>query len=153
MAFENRAFNIDQIEGLPAHFYAKAAPRLNPDQRLAHAESFFAALGAEIRHGGNRAFYCPSTDHVQMPDFVSFKSAESYYATLAHECTHYAVSRIMPHGLRGGLDFRGPAMRRFGIIWCEKRAGRAARRNAFNAIGAVHLSLRRPAWPHVPRRG
>jgi Antirestriction protein len=56
---------------------------------MAHVESFFAALGADVRHGGNRAFYCPSTDHVQMPDFTSFKSAESYYATLAHECTHW----------------------------------------------------------------
>ena len=52
-------FNVEQIEGLPAHYYAKAEPRLNPDQRLDQAESFFAALGADIRHGGNRAFYCP----------------------------------------------------------------------------------------------
>lgn len=82
-------FNVEQIEGLPAHYTAKAEPRLNLGQRIAHAESFFDALGADIRHGGNRAFYLPGEDFVQMPDFESFKDSGSYYATLAHECTHW----------------------------------------------------------------
>lgn len=82
-------FNVEQIDDLPAHYYAKAAPVLDPVQRIAHAESYFAALGADIRHGGNMAFYAISSDHVQMPPFESFRDAESYYATLAHECTHW----------------------------------------------------------------
>lgn len=82
-------FNVDQIEGLPAHFYAVAEPKLDPVQRIEHAEQFFASTGAEIRHGGNQAYYAVGTDYVQMPPFVSFKDAESYYATLAHECTHW----------------------------------------------------------------
>lgn len=82
-------FNIDQIEGLPEHFYAVAEPKLDPVQRIEHAERFFAETGAEIRHGGNQAYYAVGTDYVQMPPFVSFKDAESYYATLAHECTHW----------------------------------------------------------------
>jgi antirestriction protein ArdC len=82
-------FNVEQIEGLPEHFYAKAAPRLDPVQRIEGADSFFAATGAEIRHGGNMAFYSLTHDRVQMPPFESFRDAESYYATLAHECTHW----------------------------------------------------------------
>ncbi len=82
-------FNVEQIDDLPAHYYAKAAPTLDPVQRIAHAETYFAALGADIRHGGNMAFYAISSDHVQMPPFESFRDAESYYATLAHECTHW----------------------------------------------------------------
>lgn len=82
-------FNVDQIEGLPEHFYAVAEPKLDPVQRIEHAERFFAETGAEIRHGGNQAYYAVGTDYVQMPPFVSFKDAESYYATLAHECTHW----------------------------------------------------------------
>lgn len=82
-------FNVEQIEGLPAHYHAKAAPRLNLQQRIENAENFFAATGADIRHGGNAAFYNPTADYVQMPDFESFKSAESYYATLGHECVHW----------------------------------------------------------------
>jgi antirestriction protein ArdC len=82
-------FNVEQIEGLPAHYTATAAPVLDPVQRNTQAEAFFAALAADIRHGGNMAFYAVSSDHVQMPPFESFRDAESYYATLAHECTHW----------------------------------------------------------------
>lgn len=49
-------FCVDQIEGLPAHFYAKAGTFKNPDQRNAEAGAFFAGTGATIRHGGNAAF-------------------------------------------------------------------------------------------------
>jgi antirestriction protein ArdC len=74
---------------LPPHFTAPAAPTLDPVARIAHAESFFAATGADIRHGGNQAYYVPSRDFVQMPPFETFKDAESYYATLGHECCHW----------------------------------------------------------------
>ena len=99
-------FNVEQIEGLPAHYTAVAEPRLNPEQRIVHAESFFAALGADIRHGGNSAYYAPGPDTVQMPDFAAFESAGSYYATLAHECTHNADLRIMPRRLRTPLQIK-----------------------------------------------
>lgn len=82
-------FNVEQIEGLPAHFYAVAEPQLDPVQRINLVEQFFAATGADIRHGGNRAYYAVGADYVQMPPFEAFRDAESYYATLAHECTHW----------------------------------------------------------------
>jgi antirestriction protein ArdC len=82
-------FNVDQIDGLPENFYAKAAPPADNLSRIEHAEKFFAAQNATIRHGGNRAYYAEGLDYVQMPDFVSFRDAESYYATLAHEVTHW----------------------------------------------------------------
>jgi antirestriction protein ArdC len=82
-------FNVEQIDGLPAHYHATAAPVLDPVQRIEKAETFFAATRADIRHGGNMAFYAISSDHVQMPPFESFRDSQSYYATLAHECTHW----------------------------------------------------------------
>lgn len=82
-------FNVEQVEGLPAHFHAVSAPRLDPVQRIAHADAFFAATGADVRHGGNRAYYAQAPDYVQSPPFESFADPESYYATLAHECTHW----------------------------------------------------------------
>jgi antirestriction protein ArdC len=82
-------FNVEQIEGLPAHFYAPAAPQLDTARRIEAADRFFASTGADIRHGGNQAYYAATPDYVQMPPFVSFKDAESYYATLAHEMTHW----------------------------------------------------------------
>jgi antirestriction protein ArdC len=54
-----------------------------------HAESFFTATGADIRNGGNQAYYAIGSDRIQMPPFESFRDAESYYATLAHETTHW----------------------------------------------------------------
>jgi antirestriction protein ArdC len=82
-------FNVEQIDGLPERFYAKAEPRGETVQRIAHAESFFAATGANVVHGGSRACYVPSTDNVHMPCIDFFRDAESYYATLAHETTHW----------------------------------------------------------------
>jgi antirestriction protein ArdC len=86
-------FNVEQIEGLPAQFHAVAEPRLDPVQRVEHAESFFAGTQADIRHGGNMAYYNIGSDFVQMPPFEAFRDAESYYATLAHECTHWTRHR------------------------------------------------------------
>ncbi len=50
-------FNVEQIEGLPAHFHALAEPRLDPVQQIERADSFFTATRADIRHGGNMAYY------------------------------------------------------------------------------------------------
>jgi antirestriction protein ArdC len=82
-------FNVEQIDGLPEHYYAKPAPRAETVQRIAHAEKFFRATGATVRHGGTMACYSVTHDVVQMPPFESFRDAESYYATLAHEGTHW----------------------------------------------------------------
>jgi antirestriction protein ArdC len=82
-------FNVEQVDGLPDHFHAPASARLDPVQRIAKADEFFSAARADLRHGGNRAFYSPSSDHVQMPPLETFRDAESYYATLAHEFTHW----------------------------------------------------------------
>ncbi|ODR99523.1 antirestriction protein [Methyloceanibacter methanicus] len=82
-------FNVEQIEDLPAHYYARAESTSNPDERLAHAEAFFAKVGASIQNGGNSAYYRMASDHIQMPSFEAFINAQSYYATLAHESVHW----------------------------------------------------------------
>ncbi|WP_372837479.1 ArdC family protein [Phaeovulum sp.] len=82
-------FNAEQVEGLPAHFYALQEPVLDPVARIEPAERFFASVGAQITHGGDRACYSVALDRVQMPPFEAFRDAESYYATLAHELTHW----------------------------------------------------------------
>nr|WP_302474489.1 zincin-like metallopeptidase domain-containing protein [Roseococcus sp. MDT2-1-1] len=53
------------------------------------ADEFFAAVSADVRHGGDRAYYTMAEDRVQMPPFEAFRDAESNYATLAHELTHW----------------------------------------------------------------
>ncbi len=82
-------FNAEQVDGLPAHFHTGPEPVRDPIQRIEHAEAFVASTGARIEHGGAKAFYRPSDDRVQMPPFEAFRDAEAYYATLAHELTHW----------------------------------------------------------------
>jgi antirestriction protein ArdC len=82
-------FNVEQIDGLPEHFYPTPAPRSEELLRIEQAEAFFAATKAVVRHSGTQAYYSISSDHVQMPPFEIFRDAESYYATLAHETTHW----------------------------------------------------------------
>ena len=83
-------FNVEQIDSLPGHYYAKPAPKFeNAPERIAHAETFFANIRADIRHRGTQAFYAQGPDYIQLPPIEAFRNAESYYATLAHESAHW----------------------------------------------------------------
>ena len=82
-------FNCEQIDGLPTHFYATSAPKNAAPERIATAEGFAASTRADIRAGGNRAFYSVSGDYVQVPRIECFADAEGYYGTLLHELTHW----------------------------------------------------------------
>jgi antirestriction protein ArdC len=83
-------FNAEQCEDLPALYTAKShPPALTPLQRIERADRFFAATGADIRHGGTRAYYAEGPDYVQMPPFETFRDAESFAATMAHELCHW----------------------------------------------------------------
>ena len=82
-------FNLDQIEDLPERYRPEPAAPQEPLVRLAEAEAFFGHLSADIRHGGVQAYYAIHPDYVQLPPFDCFEDPESYYATLAHECTHW----------------------------------------------------------------
>jgi antirestriction protein ArdC len=82
-------FNVEQIEGLPEHYYGKPVVNTTPVERISHAEAFFAATKADIRYRGDRAFYSNDGDYIQMPVIEAFRDAESFNATLAHESTHW----------------------------------------------------------------
>jgi antirestriction protein ArdC len=85
-------FSAEQVEG-----YALPSVDTTPNvvEPIVHAEAFVAQTGAQIVHGGSRAFYRPATDHIQMPPREAFigtttsTPVESYYATLLHELTHW----------------------------------------------------------------
>jgi antirestriction protein ArdC len=81
-------FNVDQVSGLPEHFYARQQPNRNLEERLDAVEEFFKAVPIEKRHGGNRAYYSPNEDYIQLPPYDSFATRSSFYATLSHESIH-----------------------------------------------------------------
>lgn len=82
-------FNAEQVEGLPGRFYALAEPPKDGMEPIGRAERFVAGTGADVRHGGNLAYYAQTGDYVQLPPFVAFRDAESYAATAVHELAHW----------------------------------------------------------------
>jgi antirestriction protein ArdC len=101
-------FNVEQIDGLPAHYYAQPSNPLPLSERLAHADQFITATGAVIHLGGNQAYYSPAADRIQLPPFEAFKDKESFYATALHELVHFTR-----HETRLDRDF---GRQRFGDV-------------------------------------
>ena len=78
-------FNRDQCDGMPE--LEGEAPRTE-FERHAAAEAMIEATGADIRHGGDRAFYNRSDDKIQLPKRERFHNTESYYSAAFHELVH-----------------------------------------------------------------
>lgn len=84
-----KVFNVEQCEGLtvPAIDESAEDKVFSP---IEQAESIFEAMPQcpDVRFGGNRAYYSPSLDYVQMPVKESFDTPDAYYNTLFHELAH-----------------------------------------------------------------
>ena len=83
-----RVFNIDQCEGLPEDLYA-ASPKLPECEIIPQAQALIEATGADFRIGGDRAFYVPSKDFIQVPPQPAFRDQINYYRTCFHELGHW----------------------------------------------------------------
>lgn len=87
-------FSIEQTTGLDQYRIGNTQPTDTIFERLEAAERLIKATGVDLRHGGNRAFYSPSQDRIQMPRRGQFESSEAYYETLMHELVHWSEQRI-----------------------------------------------------------
>lgn len=112
-----KVFNANQIEGLPEEYYrsqAKASEENNSKELdiLPRLEEFIKNTKANIRHGGIKAYYRASTDHIQIPEMKCFKNSNSYYSTICHELTHWSGGKERLNRNLGGKRFgdRGYAM-------------------------------------------
>src|SRR6202789_741592 len=83
-------FHASQIDGIADYVppTIEEAPWRAPEA----AEIILANSGAVVRIGGDRAFYSPSTDHIQMPPQSAFTTAEGFCGTLIHEMSHWSGS-------------------------------------------------------------
>lgn len=84
-------FNADQIDGLPAYFYPSVeepAP-IDPSVHQGAIDRFFGAIPAEVRHGGDQAYFSPTFDHIQMPCPRSFRTMDHYASVRGHETCHW----------------------------------------------------------------
>ena len=80
-------FNVAQCDGLRPGLDPDPAP-LPERQIVPVAEQVIAASGIDFRVGGNRAFYVPAQDYVQVPPQPAFFEQINYYRTCLHELTH-----------------------------------------------------------------
>jgi antirestriction protein ArdC len=87
-------FHASQIEGI-AEFVPSTieeAPWRAPEA----AETIVTNSKAVVRIGGDKAFFSPVTDHIQMPPLHAFHTATGFASTLLHELGHWsgATSRL-----------------------------------------------------------
>ena len=93
-------FNAEQIDGLPP-LTPRVAASWDAQER---AEEILQKSGATITHkAGDRAFYRPSTDTIQLPNREQFDSADKYYSTALHELGHWTG-----HETRLNRDLKHP---------------------------------------------
>jgi antirestriction protein ArdC len=81
-------FHASQIDGVPPY----KTPGIE-DATWTRPEAAAIILqnsGAVIRTGGDRAFYSPLTDHIQLPPEVSFSGPADFAATALHELGHWS---------------------------------------------------------------
>lgn len=82
-------FNLEQCENISTEKFQELKPMVRPEG-FDDLESFIAATGAVIRHGGDKAaYYGSSRDFIIMPRVEQFTETEGYYGTLLHELTHW----------------------------------------------------------------
>ena len=83
-------FNVDQCEGIPADIIPALDDNTNTLEPIEAAEQLISSmpLCPSISYGGNRAFYSPSADRVQLPALEQYEIAEEYYSTAFHELAH-----------------------------------------------------------------
>lgn len=80
-------FNLDQCEGLPVD-PASMVTTHNEAVLIPRAEALIVATGADIRIGGNDAYYAPATDHICVPPREVYYEPINWYRTILHELAH-----------------------------------------------------------------
>jgi antirestriction protein ArdC len=81
-------FNTDQCENLPRELTSAPAP-VPEGLILPHAEALIAATGADFRIRGDRAFYSPNYDFIQVPRPEAYYEPINWHRTALHELGHW----------------------------------------------------------------
>lgn len=82
-----RVFNGDVIEGIPARELHIAAPE-EKIERVEQLFKYWSENEAQIRYGGEEAYYSPTFDRIQLPDREKFNNENEHYSAGLHEMGH-----------------------------------------------------------------
>jgi antirestriction protein ArdC len=94
-------FNVAQCEGLPDDIAVTVPPPL-PSMIEPTVEALINATGIDFRIGGDRAFYVPNHDYVQVPPPAAYFEPINWHRTALHELGH-----ATGHASRLGRDLGG----------------------------------------------
>ncbi len=93
-------FNLEQIDGITAPVEEQPVNSFSP---IEQAELVIRNMPSRpnILHGGERAFYSPKLDFIQLPPKEAFTSPEEFYSTAFHELAHSSghASRLSRKGI------------------------------------------------------
>lgn len=81
-------FNTDQCEGLPERLVTTPPP-IPQGLILPQAEALIRATGATLHIGGERAFYSPAQDIIQVPRPDCYFEPVNWHRTALHELGHW----------------------------------------------------------------
>jgi antirestriction protein ArdC len=106
-------FNAEQVEG-----WAPPAPtKPNEVEVREHAEAFIVATRADIRYGGDSAFYDIPGDYIALPQAEQFLATETssatecFYSVHLHELIHWTgAAHRLTRALRGRFGDEAYAM-------------------------------------------
>lgn len=82
-------FNVAQCDDLPEDL-APVPPPVQEGLILPQAEALIRASGADLRLGGDRAYYSVTADYVQVPRPESFFEPVNWHRTALHELAHWS---------------------------------------------------------------
>tara|TARA_R100000773_G_scaffold22815_1_gene20107 strand:- start:13206 stop:14096 length:891 start_codon:yes stop_codon:yes gene_type:complete len=85
-------YNAEQIENYTPEIADHEAKTELTEAETLEIDAFFQATGAVINHGGDEAYYQPSTDQIFLPNKSDFHSDVDYYSTKGHELTHWTAN-------------------------------------------------------------
>ena len=92
-------FNVEQCESLPADIDGSAPP-VATHLILPQVEDLIRATGADVRIGGDKAYYDVAGDFIRVPPPHAFFEPINWHRTALHELGHHV-------GVRLGRDLSG----------------------------------------------
>jgi antirestriction protein ArdC len=87
-------FNVEQCEGLPDGIAAANTPPAATHLILPQVEQLIRATGADVRIGGDKAYYDMAGDFIRVPPPQAFFEPINWHRTALHEVGHLVGRRL-----------------------------------------------------------
>ena len=144
-------FNSDQCDGLPPEI-ATTAPPPPPGLIEPQVEYLIRATGIDFRIGGNRAFYAPTEDYVQVPPPQAYFEPINWHRTALHELAHASgqAKGLTDFSIQKIVDQVQPNENQQDLLNALKAASVSA--GSFGRVRQGRQATRRREQLHLDRR-